>query len=346
MFLKMIFFLRIHFHQIFPSLGMVLFFSVLLLVHNHFVLLITISSRVRKHQDIVPLLPDLEDSQMESALLWSCLSIPKFSMNLSSKLHQGCDFLFWHLYVRGCIRFSWCSLVGLVLAESLFANLTWWFWYSSSISSCPSGFVSSWVQSTDLIIRILNCVIPSSPHLSSALELSVSANRPECSSLDNIDLPIRQHHLSRIVDQTTFNILTDTALDTRSKPLALSLSLHHAGNWLKVVPSKALGLHIQDRDFWLCLRYCLGVQMCQKGLTCPVCHVVTDGFGDHQVGCRGLPKNILLPQNLPFFLHQRHHWLLWHSHGWIPLWSGGWLPTRLILDQSHSPYLFRWSQHS
>ena len=35
-----------------------------------------ISGRVKKIQSIIPLLPDLEDSQMESALLCSCFSIP------------------------------------------------------------------------------------------------------------------------------------------------------------------------------------------------------------------------------------------------------------------------------
>ena len=39
---------------------------------------IYISSRVKKIQDIILLLPNLEDSQMENALLHSCLSIPKF----------------------------------------------------------------------------------------------------------------------------------------------------------------------------------------------------------------------------------------------------------------------------
>ena len=58
-----------------------------------------ISSRVKKIQSIIPLLPDREDSQMESALLCSCFSIPHpriflFSTNLSSKLHQEGDFLF------------------------------------------------------------------------------------------------------------------------------------------------------------------------------------------------------------------------------------------------------------
>ena len=102
-----------------------------------------------------------------------------------------------------------------------------------------------------------------------------------------MDFPIHQHHLSRAVDQASFNILTDTALDTQSKALGLSSSVHHTGNWLKVVPSKALGVHIQDCDFRLCLQYWMGVQMCQEGSTCPVCQAVTDGFGNNQVECRG-----------------------------------------------------------
>ena len=118
------------------------------------------------------------------------------------------------------------------------------------------AFVSSWVQSTGLKIGILNCVTPFSLHLFSALELlCVTANRPEWSFLDNIDFPIHQDHLSRVVDQAFFNILTDSALDIRSKALVSSFSVHHAGDWLRVVPSKALGLYIQDCDFSLCLRY-------------------------------------------------------------------------------------------
>ena len=102
------------------------------------------------------------------------------------------------------------------------APLSDWSWQKASLSislggfgicqasfHAPATFVSSWVQSTDLIIGIFNCVILSSPHLFSALELlSASANRLELSSLDNIDSPIRQHYLSRIIDQASFNPLT------------------------------------------------------------------------------------------------------------------------------------------
>ena len=138
---------------------------------------------------------------------------------------------------------------------------------SSYVSSRVRKINSSahWSWTTDLINGILNGVTPFSPYLFSALEsLSVSANRLEWSSLDNIDFPICQHYLSRVVDQPSFNILTDTAPKTRSKALSLS-SVYHNGDCLKVVSSKALGLLIKDCDFRLCLRYWLGVNCVRKG---------------------------------------------------------------------------------
>ena len=75
--------------------------------------------------------------------------------------------------------------------------------------------------------------------------------------------------------------------DVRSKALALSSALLHAGDWLNVVPCSALGLHLMDCEFRLCLKYWLGLQMFEDGSRCPVCHVVADLFEDNHVGCGG-----------------------------------------------------------
>ena len=56
---------------------------------------------------------------------------------------------------------------------------------------------------------------------------------------------------------------------------------------MSVVPSSALGLHLQDHEFRLCLQYWLGLRMTEDGLHCPICHTVADPFGDHRVGCGG-----------------------------------------------------------
>ena len=64
-------------------------------------------------------------------------------------------------------------------------------------------------------------------------------------------------------------------------------SLCHAGDWLNVVPSSTLGLHLHDHEFRLCLQYWLGLPMVEEGSHCPICIHAVDQFGDHQVGCGG-----------------------------------------------------------
>ena len=56
---------------------------------------------------------------------------------------------------------------------------------------------------------------------------------------------------------------------------------------MNVVPCSALGLHLMDCEFRLCLKYWLGLQMFEDGARYPVFHVVADPFGDHHVGCGG-----------------------------------------------------------
>lgn len=53
-----------------------------------------------------------------------------------------------------------------------------------------------------------------------------------------------------------------------------------------LVPSLALGLHLQDHAILLCLLY--WDYRCQReGYQCPICHAAANPFGDHQVGCGG-----------------------------------------------------------
>ena len=73
----------------------------------------------------------------------------------------------------------------------------------------------------------------------------------------------------------------------RSKALVLSTSIRHACDWLNVIPSPSLGLHLFDQEFRLCLRYWLGLPLFPADSICSVCHSSADIFGDHHVGCGG-----------------------------------------------------------
>ena len=125
-------------------------------------------------------------------------------------------------------------------------------------------------------------------HLSEVIaELASAAGHPDWVSLQSIDVPIRQRPLSRCIDKVSFDHLLSSASDERSKALTLSTSLPHAGDWLQVVPSSALGLHLVDREFRSSLQYWLGLKMYEEEYSCPVYKKTADAFGDHQVGCGG-----------------------------------------------------------
>lgn len=152
----------------------------------------------------------------------------------------------------------------------------------------PAAFIGSLAQSKGLVSDILGHSPPASVHVADALkDLASASGQNDWSALEKIDVPLRQRSLSRVIDQARFDLLVNNAPDVRSKALALSTSIPHAGDWLRVVPSIALGLHLHDWEFRLCLQYWLGVPMVENGSKCPVCSIPTDAFGDHQISCRG-----------------------------------------------------------
>ena len=135
---------------------------------------------------------------------------------------------------------------------------------------------------------MLCCFPPLSDHLTSSLSsVALAANRSDLSSIADIDIPISQKHLSYAIDQTNISCLLSSAPSTQFKALALSTSSPHAGDWLHVIPSSALGSHMLDWEFRLCLLYWLGVPLSQEDWICPVCSSNSDPYGDHMVSCGG-----------------------------------------------------------
>ena len=82
------------------------------------------------------------------------------------------------------------------------------------------------------------------------------------------------------IDDDLHQHLLDSTSTVWSRALTLSCCLPHAGDWLNVVPSPSLGLHLHDKEFRSYLRYWLPYR-------CPQCGSSADIFGDHQDGCGG-----------------------------------------------------------
>ena len=117
--------------------------------------------------------------------------------------------------------------------------------------------------------------------------IAITAARPDWQNLDDFDVVLHQRALSASIDEASYQHLIASAPTTRSHALALSTSLPRAYDWLNVIPSPPLGLHLHDREFHICLSYWPGVPLHNSQFICPECCGVADPFGDHQVGCAG-----------------------------------------------------------
>ena len=160
----------------------------------------------------------------------------------------------------------------------------------------PAAFLASSLHSQSLMERMLGHPPCTSSHTSPAVAaLAAAAARPDWQGLDDIDFSLCQRSLSLSIDDALHQHLISSAPSTRSRALALSTGLPHACDWLNVVPSSSLGLHLQDRKFRCCLCYLLGVPLHNGQFACPECRGSADPFGDHQVSCGGNGYRISRP---------------------------------------------------
>ena len=250
-----------------------------------------LQTRIHKIKECLEVLHDMGDAQLETTLLRSCLALPKLSYILrtcppSHITQAASDF---DVAMRETLE----AILGGPTSE--------WSWLKASLPSsrggvnlrsavkhAPAAFIASSVQSRGWVEKILDQPPDLPPHLDSAVgALAMTTLHHDWQHLDDIDVPLRQHHLSLAIDESIYQQLLSSASSTRARALAHSTALPHAGDWLNGVPSAALGLHLQDREFRCCLRYWLGIPLHSGPYTCPECQHTADEHGDHQVGCGG-----------------------------------------------------------
>ena len=71
-----------------------------------------------------------------------------------------------------------------------------------------------------------------------------------------------------------------------NKARILSESAPHSASWLSVVPSAALGLHLEPNEYLVALKWWLGHDL-SRGSLCPLCpDTALDPLGHHAVTCR------------------------------------------------------------
>ena len=181
------------------------------------------------------------DTQLESTLLCSCLALPNVSFVFracppSHLYHFSSEF---DISMRRTLESiiggpvsDWSCLKSTLPSSRGGLNLR------SASRHTPAAFLSSYTASLPLVEWILGQHPGPSPHTTAAVSaLANAAAMPEWLSLEDIDVPVRQRHLSLAIDEVSHHLLQSSAPTIRSRALALSTSLPHAGDWLNVVPS-------------------------------------------------------------------------------------------------------------
>jgi hypothetical protein len=249
--------------------------------------------RINKITEIFSRLGDVNDSQAEFVLLRSCLSLPRLSYSLRTCAPQ---------HIRESIqRFddlqmqALSGIVGHPLDSrswdqaSLPVNLGG-MGVKAATKHAAVSFVSSVHTSSALVEKILGRAFDpnDSPDFTGALgELRLVAGRDYWQTSADIDVPVSQRSLSRIVDLLSQRNLVESCPDDRDRARLSSVLDPHAGDWLRVVPSPSLGLSLHPQDFRFASLYRLGLPLYPDASSCSSCQRFNDVFGDHAVGCGG-----------------------------------------------------------
>ncbi len=152
----------------------------------------------------------------------------------------------------------------------------------SAAKHAPATFIASYARARDLMEKILG----RSPDPPSCLDQAVSDLAKEASyqngkHLLDIDVPLKQNHLSQAIDEFNFQVLLLSVSSWRDGTLAISTATPHAGDWLKNVSSAGTSLYMEDDEFRCCLKYWLGISLHSANYPCPHCHHIADKHGDH-----------------------------------------------------------------
>ena len=95
----------------------------------------------------------------------------------------------------------------------------------------------------------------------------------------------RQKALSLRIDIVNKEAVLDSMTSVRDMARMNSLGARHSGDWLNVIPSQALGLHLRPEEFRTASLYRLGLPLYTKAGPCPVCSAPSGEHGDHAISC-------------------------------------------------------------
>ena len=172
----------------------------------------------------------------------------------------------------------------------------------------PAAFATSYLASHPRIVNLLHpaAVDVISPSLPQPLLDQLSGKLGELASVESLHR-VSQKMLTLRINQLNQSLLIEEfthEADQREIARLRCLGNKHAGDWLSVVPSPSLGLHLRAQEFTMAMKYRLGCPIYRSESSCPACHQPSDSMGDHALGCGSHGERIARHNLLRDALHQ------------------------------------------
>ena len=265
--------------------------------------------RVEKVRVVTELLPLLQDPHTEFVLLRSCLSLPKLSFMLRTTDTTSLVPLLKEFDI--ITRDGLGRILGTTLSDKD--------WQQAKLpvslggmglraaeDHAPVAHAASLLAAQPLLQKLLgtdgqdNQTPVLAPNILAALTVTMGEEAKEEELVG-----LAQRHLGAKVDkeQERKRLELVEEGDTEEMARLKSLTLPHSGDWLNVVPSSALGLHLRPQEFVMVARYRLGLTLYSQEGPCPSCHRFSDAQGNHAMCCGSGGERISRHNHLRDHLH-------------------------------------------
>jgi hypothetical protein len=243
-----------------------------------------IHQKIGKIQELTQLLPNIKDPHSEFVLLRSCFSLPKIVFLLRSTdptHHQD----LWAVF-DSLIRDSLNQILGSSINEQQWTQAQLpvamgGLGLRGAVDHSAGAYISS-VHASEILKEGLL------PHGNVQVDIgsAMALLREKVDELAPEEIPeMTQKMISFEIDKNLKHGLVQSLSVKRDKARLASLGLPHAGDWLNVIPSPVLGLHVRPQEFRYSVLYRLGAPVYPSAGPCPACKKDSDRYGDHAIVC-------------------------------------------------------------
>ena len=269
----------------------------------------TINLRVEKVRELTTRLPLMQDAHSEFVLLRSCLSIPKIMFTLRTTdpyPHQSQWKNFDSIVRETLTRILGSPVDDCQWNQSQMPVSKSGLGLRAALDHAPAAYISSILSSQDLKQQILNMTEEECPAtISNDLLGYLSSKMGEEATTISL-MGVSQSEISLKIDLNNLQLLTNHITElgsTRDIARLASLGLPHSGDFLNVVPSPALGLHLRPTEFIMSVKYRLGCDVFSTTGKCTACPHLSDAKGDHAISCGYEGERIARHNHLRDALH-------------------------------------------